>query len=290
MKIYWNNICLISRFEKQYIEQQLEKHQLTEYEFEYFGLGKETEMFERIIHDLKHDQLPDILISTDYTTFRHQAGLLGKEALFESYDVIEREEGFVNIVKSTYLFPILYIPLVFVVNESGVSKIPQSFKELITDETLKGQISFGGLANGAGKTLIDSVESLYGEAAADDLIANSIMTNMPIGAFQNVMNGQAKVAIVPTIFAMRQGQNNLIYVWPQEGAPVIPSFVAVKKGSDRRQVARLFEKVINAEFIQKISEQAGIIPCMRDTTTVSLFEKHQHALLYPDWEYNRMAK
>ena len=107
---------------------------------------------------------------------------------------------------------------------------------------------------------------------------------MPVGAFKNVAEGRAKVAIVPTIFAMQAGTRNLNFVWPKEGAPVIPSFVAINKQAHPDQVDILFKEVITKRFIQKIVKQTGVIPCIKGIEMVPIFAAYRNQIIYPDWD------
>ena len=51
---------------------------------------------------------------------------------------------------------------------------------------------FGGINNSAVKTVVKAVWEQWGQAAAAKLLEESLVTDMPIGAFQAVRQGQAR--------------------------------------------------------------------------------------------------
>ncbi|WP_312906588.1 ABC transporter substrate-binding protein [Tissierella praeacuta] len=288
MKVYWNNICLISRFEKTYIEEKLKECNLEkEFQFEFFGLGKETELFTKIQRDIKNDSLPDVIISTDFEIFRNKEGLLNKQDLLQDYKPWGFREELVHVSYQEKFQPMLYIPMVMIANKERVDNIPRSIREILEDDTYEGQISFGGMLNSAGKILLATVEYLYGREKSEKLLHWSNTTSMPIGAFKNVVDGKSKIGFVPTIFAMRDGIDKIEIIWPKEGAIVIPSFVIIKKEANKDKLYQLFNRIINTEFIEQISRQTGVIPCIKDTHTIRKFQKYEKQIVYPSWQFIR---
>jgi ABC-type Fe3+ transport system substrate-binding protein len=288
MKVYWNNICLISRFEKQYIENKLEeKHLSALFDFKYFGIGREREIIGCIQEDLQKDSLPDIIVSTESEVFHTQEGLLDKQQLLTAYEPWRFRNHLPHVCPKEKFTPLLYIPLVMIVNKEKVNQIPLSIQEVLANPEYEGQITFGGLDNAAGKTLLAAVEYLYGEEKREQLLKWSVTANMPIGAFKNVVDGRSKIGFVPTIFAMRAEAVGVEQVWPKEGAIVVPCFVAVKRGADMKKVACLFKEVITPAFIQQIGTQTGAIPCIEGTDTIEAFKAHETQIIYPSWEFIR---
>lgn len=291
MKVYWNNICLISRFEKQYIENKLREEGLEKnYEFEFFGINKEKEIINSVEKDLEQEELPDIIVATESDLFHSKEGFLGKENLFDKFTLWPFREQLPHVCPKEKFGIMLYIPLVMIVNKKEVEKIPESIEEVLANPRYEGQITFGGLDNAAGKTLLMTIAYLYGEEKSNQLLKWSKVTSMPVGAFKNVTEGRSLIGFVPTIFAMRAEVTGIVQVWPKEGAVVIPSFVAVRKGADLKKAEVLFQKVITIDFIQQISQQAGVIPCLKGTETVDMFKGYETQLIYPSWEFIRNRK
>lgn len=293
MRVYWNNICLISRLEKQYLEEKLRQHQLEEiYKFEFFGLGKETELITKIQQDLRIKNIPDVIISTNFDLLFGQEAFLNKEDLLDNYEPWEFKNDIRQVSPIEKFRPILYIPLVMIANKEKVSDIPNSIMEILNDDNYKDEITFGGFTNSAGKTLLATVEDLYGYEKRKRLVEWSNITNMPVGAFKNVVDGKSKIGFVPTIFAMRESISEIKMIWPEEGAIVIPSYLLIKRGANKNELKQLFEKVIDLELLDRISKQTGIIPCVKGVETIENFRQNENNIIYPSREFfkNRQEK
>ena len=60
-------------------------------------------------------------------------------------------------------------------------------------------LAFGGINNSAAKTVVKSVWERWGQVAAAKLLGESLVADMPIGAFQAVRQGQTSTALVPSL-------------------------------------------------------------------------------------------
>ncbi|MGV8146542.1 MAG: ABC transporter substrate-binding protein [Alkaliphilus sp.] len=252
-KLLWNNICLLSRFEEEYIETL----NLTIFDVNYYGMGRETDLFDYFKADNKEW---DIVVSTNTDVFQNKTLLYSQRDTLVSFyekDFYPRLNA-PNLYSEPQFLPFIVIPLVIVINTGKTHLRPTSLKDLCSEE-YRGQVTFGGIQNSAGRSLIKAVWSLYGKSLAKELLINSIIGSMPAASFKKVMDGDVPIAVVPTIFAARSGLNNVITVIPSEGAVAIPSFIAVKKECPKDCCDRFFETIAENKDLHKILWDRGKI-------------------------------
>ncbi|SHK02107.1 ABC transporter substrate-binding protein [Paramaledivibacter caminithermalis] len=291
-KVYWNNVCLLSTREEKFINNSLkESKKENSIIFEYYGLGRKMGLKEKIIEDLSDGTIEaDLVISTDLDIFQSKNLIPSKSnELSNIKDLLPLRTAITNsnIVEPSGIFaPFIIIPLIFVVNKNLIpeEKIPYSFEQLL-DPYYKNKIAFGGIHNSAGRSLIKSIWYLYGRQKAEEFVTNSIITSMPAAAFKKTMTGEAAISIVPTIFAMRSGINNIVAIWPKEGAVAIPSYYALKKDSDSLCTEWVLHNILGKSHQELLKSAGAVIPCDPDIDLPDLAKENNCSLLYPDWSF-----
>jgi ABC-type Fe3+ transport system substrate-binding protein len=291
-KVYWNNVCLLSTKEEKYIGDSLKNSQKeNSIVFEYYGLGRRMGLREKIMEDLSENTIKaDLVISTDLDIFQDKGLIPSESDRFSNIRgsmPLRAEISNSNIVDPSGIFaPFIIIPLIFVVNKNLIpeEKIPHSFEELL-DPYYKNKIAFGGIHNSAGRSLLKSIWYLYGKEKAEEFAKNSIITSMPAAAFRKVMTGEAPISIVPTIFAMRSGINNITAIWPREGAVAIPSYYAFKKDSDPLCTKWILENILGKSHQELLTSAGAVIPCDPHVELPHLAKENDCRLLYPNWEF-----
>lgn len=249
-KLFWNNICLLSRFEEQFIE-----NKNLEIETNYFGLGRETDLQSIIKVSEKNWS---VIVSTDTELF-HDPMLLKKMESTLKVPNINLDYDNENINQHYYFKPFIIIPLVIVINTSITNLRPTSLKELCTKE-YKGMVTYGGPHNSAGKSIIKAIWSLYGKDELLNFLDNSTSASMPAAAFKSVADGKIPIGIVPTIFAKRQGLFSIESVIPTEGAIGIPSFIAVNKNCTNFIESKINNSILeNLDFHNLLYNRGKII-------------------------------
>ncbi|TYQ12665.1 UNVERIFIED_CONTAM: extracellular solute-binding protein [Acetivibrio alkalicellulosi] len=289
--VYWNNICLLSNMEENFIKSNISKQNDYEYKFKYYGLGRNQSMKDKIIDDLrKGDIKGDIIVSTDLDIFQDTSICKNFYELFRNdISLLPSREELLNSTihhPTGYFYPFIVIPLVIVVNTRALNdtKMPLSLKDLL-DPAFSKKYAFGGMHNSAGKSLFRGIWYLYGQQAAEEFLSNAIVTSMPAQAFQKVRSGEVMAAVVPTIFAKRAGIDNLVSIWPKEGAIAIPSYVAVKKTVPLK-VFNDFKNIILGQEHQKLlRDQGDIIPSYPDLHLPQSAKVNNCRLLYPKWDF-----
>ena len=289
-KVLWNNICLLTNMERKYIQTQIETHSYFPFEFEFFGLGQACYLTEKITADLESERIEgDILVSTDIDVF-HDAKL--SAPLLASCKqklpiTIRPEIAETFIIHPTgFFYPFVVIPLVIVANKDllGTNKVPQSLEEFLHPDWYKNY-AFGGIHNSAGRSLLKSISFLYGDQAAESFAAAAVITTMPAHAFQKVMRKEVAAALVPTIFAQRQGINGLVACWPREGAVAVPSYIAVKTAVNEHDFILFRDSILGPEHQQELKNAGAVIPTHPLIPLPSYVEEYDCRLLYPPWSY-----
>lgn len=111
-------------------------------------------------------------------------------------------------------------------------------------------LAFGGINNSAGKTVTKALWNRYGKEAAEHVLRNSIVEDMPIGAFRQVKTGKVQTALVPSIYALRADNAETFMQIPQEGPLLIPSYLCVRNSIEKEVAVT----VVNHMICQKLCE------------------------------------
>lgn len=245
--LLWNNICLLSLMEEQYITQKLPDAKAM-----YFGMGRENDLQEYF----KEEQSGwKAVVSTDTEIFCDPKLIRNQSLKVPKLDNKLDDE----ILQNPLYKPFIVIPLVIAVNTNITHLRPQSIKDLLKPE-YEGQVVYGGPHNSAGKSLVKAVHALYGKNGTTKLFNNSFAASMPAAAYKLAMSGEFPIAVVPTIFAMRQGLHGMTTVVPTEGAIAIPSYVAINQVCDNEFEEKLNKNILeNLEFHKVLCQQGHVV-------------------------------
>lgn len=119
------------------------------------------------------------------------------------------------------LLPVASIPLTY------FTHTPESCRtKRLTEQT---SLAFGGINNSAVKTVVKYIWEAYGKQAAENILSSSLVTDMPIGAYQAVRQQQANTALCPSLYGLRADEKETFLYTPQEGAVLIPSYFCARK-------------------------------------------------------------
>ena len=270
--LYWNHICVLHRQEKVFLEALTERLRTKgiALEVRYFGLGYPESLSKYLARE--DAILPDLIVSADLEVFEDPRTFskLEPELYSASNWVPLRQGPLLEAVKrSPYLLPVLSIPLVYYTKEPDVC----------TSTTLPtwDGLAFGGINNSAAKTVVKSVWETWGQKAAEQLLEKSVVTDMPIEAFQAVRQGRARTALVPSLYALRaDGQETFLCI-PQEGPVLIPSYLCART-SIPEQVARyVATRILSRELCDFYVSNGDLIVFHADTKLRSKQETN-HAL------------
>ena len=218
--LYWNHICVLHRQEKAFLEDlaQRLRGDGIRLEVRYFGLGYPERMSEYLARP--DAILPDLIVSADLEVFEDlRIFSKFKSNLYPAADWVPlRQSPMLNAVqRGPCLLPFVSIPLVYYTRE------PEACAKTSLPDW-RG-LAFGGINNSAAKTVVKSVWERWGQVATAKLLGESLVADMPIGAFQAVRQGQTSTALVPSLYALRADGRETFLRVPQEGPVLIPSYL-----------------------------------------------------------------
>ena len=252
--LYWNHICILHNYEKLFLEevkQNLLQHDI-ELNVTYFGMGYPEHMSEYLYQ--QDAVLPDIIISADLEVFEDSRIFTKLEPdLYPCHDWIsfKNSTALELVERSPYLLPFISIPLVYFTTN------PDDCKNKKMNDI--SPLVFGGINNSAGKTVTKAIWNRYGKEAAEYVLRNSIVEDMPIGAFRQVKIGKAQTALVPSIYALRADNRETFIQIPQEGPLLIPSYLCVRNSIEKNVAEQVVKEIICQKLCEFYAEKGDLI-------------------------------
>ena len=200
--LYWNHICVLHNQEKAFLSRLAESLKAEDIALtvRYFGLGYPEHMSEYLAHE--DAVLPDLIVSADLEVFE-DARLMEKlrPTLHQSRDFVPLADSAALSCceRGAALLPILAIPLVYFTRE------PERAERTPLCE-MDG-LCIGGVNNSAIKTVAKTLLSHAGQTQTERFLAHANVSDMPIGAYNQVRMGVQKTALVPSLYALRADEN-----------------------------------------------------------------------------------
>ena len=252
--LYWNHICVLHRQEKAFLEglaQRLRKDDI-QLEVRYFGLGYPEHMSEYLARP--DAILPDLIVSADLEVFEDlRIFSKFKSNLYPAADWVPLRQSpmLYAVQRGPNLLPFVSIPLVYYTRE------PEACAKTSLPDW-RG-LAFGGINNSAVKTVVKTVWEQWGQTAAAQLLETSLVTDMPIGAFQAVRQGQANTALVPSLYALRADGRETFLRVPQEGPVLIPSYLCARASAPEWAARRVAEHILSRELCDFYAANGDLI-------------------------------
>lgn len=253
--LFWNHICILHGFEKKFLEKL--KTKLLDYNInliiKYFGVGYEYHMSEYI---LNNDFLPDIIVSSDLEVFENKKifDKLGSLYSCENWLPLKKTSSVVSVKKNEYLLPFVIIPLVLYGNTDFSNKN-------ILDISTEFKISFGGINNSAGKTIVKSIWYKYGKENIKNILKNSTITNMPINSFQSTKINNTDCSIVPSIYSLTADNQSKFMSVSKDGPILLPSYFTVRKSINEEDAKTVCKLLFDKELLDFYSKNGDLINC-----------------------------
>lgn len=240
--LYWNHICVLHRQEKEYLRRIAEalRGDGIELEVRCFGLGYGEHMSEYLAR--KDAVLPDVIVSADLEVFENPLlyGRFSRE-LYPARDWIALRPSpmLTACLRDRALVPFAAIPMVY------FTRNPAGCKKAIPE--VEG-LAFGGINNSAAKSIVKSVWERYGRDAAERVLARGSVSDMPIGAYQQVRLGERETALVPSLYALRADGRATHLVTPQEGPVLVASYACARRSIPEAAARRVLDAVMSREL------------------------------------------
>lgn len=252
--LYWSHICVLHRQEKAFLKsltQQLLEENI-QLKVRCFGLGYPEHMSEYLARP--DAVLPDLIVSADLEVFEDSL-IFSKlqPELYPAADWVPLRQGpMLNAVRrGPCLLPFLSIPLVYYTRKpKGCAKTALPYWH---------GLAFGGIHNSAAKTVVKSAWEQWGREAAARLLEESLVTDMPIGAFQAVRQKQADTALVPSLYALRADNRETFLCVPREGPVLIPSYFCARTSAPEWAARRVAESILSRELCDFYAANGDLI-------------------------------
>lgn len=271
--LFWNHICILHGFEKQYLEKL--KNTLRSYDInliiKYFGVGYSSYMSQYILEG----NLPDIIVSSDLEVFENAKifNKLGKLHNCQNWIQLKNTPVVKAVNINSNLLPFVIIPMVLYANrdfsDCGILEVFNNFK-----------VSFGGINNSAAKTVIKSIWHKFGKSSAEKLMKNSLITDMPINSFQSTKLNSTDCSIVPSLYAL-SADNKTKYISVSKDGPVLlPSYFAVRDTICEDTAKLIVENLFNPTLLDFYSKNGDLINCTDISKITSSQEYSEVQLFY----------
>ena len=276
--LYWNHICVLHRQEKAFLEKLAQALHAEDIELtvRYFGLGYPEHMSEYLA---KPDAiLPDILVSADLEVFE-DARLFGRlsPTLYPARSFVPlRDSAALTICeRGEQLLPFLAIPLVYFTREESAA-LDKSLCEM-------DGLCVGGVNNSAVKTVVKTLLSRDGEDATARFLAQANVSDMPIGAYQQVRMGAGRTALVPSLYALRADGGQTHLVTPRGGPLLIPSYFAARTSIPESIARRIANAILCQELCDFYAANGDLLVFPACTTLTSHQEGDRYLAPAQDW-------
>ena len=284
VKLYWSNICILHKYEKDYLDNLILtlKEKNINLEITYFGIGCPFKLNEY----LKKDDaiLPDIIVSTDLEVYEDK-NIYSKfsKDLYElsQYFNLKNEIKTSNVYFDKKILPFLIIPLIFSYN-NNYTGLKDSIKNIVESDA---RTVVGAINNSGAKSIVKAIWSEYGKDYAEKFLSNTTILNMPIQSFNAVKNGSDRIAITPSIYAKRANNTDLFISYPNDGAIALPSYITASKSLDENTMLEVLNSLITKDFCNSFVKSASLVSCIADTIDDNLILNNNHKFLYPSKEW-----
>ncbi|CDM70349.1 putative membrane protein [Clostridium bornimense] len=280
VKLYWSNVCILHKYEKQYLDnlvESLKDHNIN-LEITHFGIGYPTSLNKYLERD--DAVIPDIIVSTDLEVFENQ-NIYNKFSnnLYNLVDYFPIKDSIKNspVCYDKRLLPFLIIPLVFSYNNEDYNNI-NSIESLLKEDI---NVAIGGINNSGAKCIIKSIWDKYGKEDLLNLMKKTKVLNMPIQAFNEVKNGEDCIAITPSVYAKRANNKDLFINYPKEGAFALPSYICANKSIDFSTVNTVLSNLLIEEFCNFFVQNASLVTCLEGTLDEKFVLSNNNKFLYP---------
>lgn len=277
VRLYWNHICILHNYEKQYLARLTERlaEQGIDLEVTFFGLGYATHMAEYLAQD--DAVLPDMIVTADLEVVEHPRVYERLTGLYDCENWLPLKDTVAvrAVRRNENLLPVVIIPIVLY----GADCAEQGLLDIARSPRLR--LAFGGINNSAAKTVAKAVWARYGREAAGEVLERAEVTDMPIGAFQAVRTGSADVALVPSLYAMRADGSATYEGIVAEGPLLLPSYLLARDSIPEDVARTVARELLSRELLDFYVTNGDLIACASCVEPCSRYEEAD-----PVWALN----
>jgi len=294
MNIYWANLCILNRRESEMMEAAAEAWKADgdlDPRMIYLGNTEEVKMYEQMDRDMASGSLGfDLLVTTRFDLFCSHRYLQGRtENILPMGDVLPlRDEVKRAGVPDPdgLFFPLALLPHYIVCNADMMpgGDCPTSLEELL-DPVWAGKIFVGATDLPSARAVLFTVWYNFGKEGLEACVRNWRQKSAPSAARHGLVKGECPIALLPGIFAGPGPGDTLVAVWPEEGAPVLPSFAAVRKSEYADQVVDFFLRSAGSREFSVFYRDQGFAYPVDPGVDPPDIGRNRGQMIFPDWEW-----
>lgn len=239
----------ITKFEKLFQEK------FPDIQVKWFQNGSENVNAKLAIEEQAGNVKADIIMTADIFWYRKKA----EQGFFESYKpalTFEMPEQFKDVQDRFYTQRVSTMVITYNKKFITDEDAPKSFAEF-TDPKWKGKIASGSpLESGTNFMLMNSLIYRYGYDFLKKLRNNDIMSAGGNSAvMQRVVSGERPVGMVilENVLSAKKTNPNIGFLYPSDGAVLIPGPIAIAKTSANKEAAKKIYDYMLTEDAQKVS-------------------------------------
>lgn len=294
LRVYWANLCILNRMEKEKMEADAriwkDSHSLSP-QFIYLGDTEEVKMYEKMDEDMAKGELGfDLLVSSRFDLFCSRKYLQSHtDKLFPLSECFSIREEVRNsgAVDSAGLFhPLVILPHYIVANTKllSESEIPRSLEDLL-DPYWAGKIFLGATELPSAKSVLFGMWFKFGKEGLETCIKNWRQKSAPSAARHGLVKDELPIALLPGIFAGPGPGDKLLAIHPLEGAPVLPSYTAIRNSEKAEAVVNfLANSAASLKFIEFYRDQALAFPSDPSVAPPEPLASGGK-MFFPDWDW-----
>jgi len=294
MNIYWANLCILNRMEAEKMEEAAvlwSKGREVTPNMVYLGDTEEIGMYEKMDNDIAREELGfDIIVSSRFDLFcskkylqSYKDRLLPIGRLFP----VREEIKTLGLLDPDELFhPLAALPHYIMANTRllGIDGFPHSFEELLQPKW-EGKVFLGSTELPSAKAVLFSIWYLFGNEGLESAVKNWRQRSAPSAARHGLVKDEFPIALLPGIFGGPGPDDKLVRITPNEGAPVLPSWTAIKKSPIQDDCLDFLKhSALQTEFSEFYRSQALAYPTDPGVSlpeTLTADEK----MIFPPWEW-----
>jgi hypothetical protein len=264
-------------------------------EMVYLGDTEEVQMYDQIESDISRGELGfGCIVSSRFDLFcsrKYLRGFSDDLAPIGNMCPVREEVASCGVMDPEGLFyPLVVLPHYIVCNTKmlGTANLPGSLADLL-DPYWADKVYMGATELPSAKSFLFGMWYKFGDDGLERCVKHWRQLSAPSACRHGLVKDMYAIGLLPGIFTSPGPEDKLLTISPAEGAPVLPSYAAVKKGPESQKIIEFLKSsAASVEFIRFYMEQAHAYPAHPDVE-LPVFGEMGTDFFFPDWEWISQA-
>jgi ABC-type Fe3+ transport system substrate-binding protein len=294
LNIYWANLCILNRMEKERMKVFIKDYQADNKPSPnviYLGNTDEVHIYEQMDKDLESGDIKfDIMISNRFDLFcfrkyldKYKDKLYPISGIFPVRDQI-KECGVMD--PFGFFYPLIVLPHLIVCNLKLIDAkdVPGSLEELL-EPKWAGKVFIGSTELASARSVLFAIWYKFGSKGLETCVRNWRQKSAPSAVRHGLVKKECPIGILPSIFTGPGPGDILTAVFPKEGVPVLPSYCAVKKTDYSDEAVNFLSKsAASIDFIAFYKDNGFAYPATPEVDLPDMFTA-ETKIFFPDWDW-----